>query len=331
MKRLPTLLRPLRKVMGLFQKLRPLLAHFEPTIERVLYTLSFAAVVLVVLNEFVPAHFLTLPWIDMPWQRFLLHVQEVTWSLYVLDFLLYGLASGQPWQYAKRHVVELVICLTWSPFTEAVLIHQLHNVLSLQNVFLIGIIAHVVRLARGAIRQFSHNPFIVLCCATGVLMIAGAATLTQVEPQTFRSFPDAAWYVYMTTFTIGTNINPQTPLGRVVTGIIVAMGMGLGSVFIGVMAETARQILFKGGDMQAKILAALTLNNRLVQECNDLLRQGLDSTKNGSIKEEVSGLNREVGDVKRMVQQLLEQQSFRSAVKAAPVSAPPPDEDHSPV
>jgi hypothetical protein len=287
----------MKRILALFQRLKPALASVEPAVERLLYSLSASAIVLVVLNEFVPRETLTIPLVGMSWRSLLAWVQTVTWSAYVLDFVLYGLASGHPIDYAfgnkekerTGHMVELIICITWSPFTEGVLIHQLQNVLSLQTVLLVGAVAHIVRLGRGAIRQFSDHPFIVLCCATGILMTSGAAILTQVEPQTFKSFPDGLWYVYMTTFTIGTNMNPTSTLGRLVTGVVVAIGMGLGSVFIGFMAETARMILFKGGDMNAKILAALTLNNQLVQELNERLKRAVESGKDGcSLRDEMS-------------------------------------------
>ena len=67
-------------------------------------------------------------------------------------------------------------------------------------------------------------------------VLAGAIALRGVEPQTVQGMNDSLWWSLVTLSTVGYgDISPVTPVGRVVAGVLILLGLGMFSYFTGLM------------------------------------------------------------------------------------------------
>jgi hypothetical protein len=271
------------------QHVRAALAKLEPLFGGLQFVLSCLAILLVTINELLPQRDVHIPWLNWDWGYAQNLAQMVTWVVFVGVFVVYALASGRAFKYARAHWVELVVCLTWIPFTEGVVLRQLHSLLSLQTLVLIGSVAHVIRVARWTQQRFNAHPIVVLCAAAAILVTAGSAVLMQVEPQTFSSFPDSAWYVLTMMFTVGAPIAPTTMAGRLVSAVIITLGVGHGAMFVGTVSRMISQRLFKSEDATEKLRQQVEKNNQLLEENNRLLREVLQATRRAAGDRPASG------------------------------------------
>jgi hypothetical protein len=203
-------------------------------------------------------------------------VQIVTWSAFILDVVLYGIVSRRPITYVREHWVELVICFTWMPFHTNVLLQQLTSVLSLQTLVLIGTVAHVIRIARWVTHRFSEHPFVVLSAVGAVIIVAGSVALMQVEPETFKTFSDTAYFVFMTIFTVGSNLAPHTLVGRIVVCVLTAGGIATGMVFLTTLSRFIGSRLFPGQNENELLLKQLARNGDLLEK---LVEQQTEATE----------------------------------------------------
>jgi hypothetical protein len=247
-------------------RLKMALERLEPMIEGLLFLVSATAVVLVVLNEFLPSRSTVVPLLNVQWGTMLKTMQIVTWSAFVLDVFLYGFVSARPIKYAREHKVELIICITWLPFGGEVLLQHLHSLLSLQTLVVIGICAHIWRVARWVSRRYRAHPLVVIASMSVVLISTSAVLLTLVEPETFTTVQSAAFYVYMAIFTVGSDMHAHTTAGRVVTVVVSTFGIGLGWLYLTIFARMMSKRYFDDADGTGQLLEQMSEQSRLTQQ-----------------------------------------------------------------
>jgi voltage-gated potassium channel len=265
--------------------IKRLLVRYEGLVETAQFLLSALAVILVVSNEFVGARGdTTLPFIDMSWTQAQVILRTFIWATFLAVYSTYTLASGRPFRYAREHVLELLVCLTWIPFYDGVLFRQLHTIFSLDMLLLIGSVVHGWRVARWTVKRFAAHPLVVLAASVLVLIASASPILVQVEPQTFPTLEDAAWFCVQTITTVGYgDLSPHTSAGKIVAVFLMVGGVGLGMVFLGTVSKmVAKKLLEHDPNMKEEAALRQTIldNNRLLtqllaeqQETNRLLRE----------------------------------------------------------
>src|SRR5437868_958578 len=118
------------------------LARIEGRVENLLALLSILSVALVVAGELVAPNVhvpaLSAHWADvLPWCR------AAIWLFFIVDFVAFALVSNKPVDYARRHVLEFIICLTWLPYHGDGFVKHLFdgtygNILTVEALQLIG-------------------------------------------------------------------------------------------------------------------------------------------------------------------------------------------------
>lgn len=271
-------------------RLKPTLDRFESAVDIFQILLSVLAVTLVVANEFV-VHTFTVPYLDMSWEQLQITVRGFTWTVFVFDFVLYGLASGRPFSYARRHWLELVVCFTWVPYYDASILKHVSGLLSLDVLTLIGSLVHTWLVTRWTIRRFRAHPHIVITAITVVLIVTGSAVLMRVEPETFKNWNDALWFSIQTVFTIGYgDIPPKTDIGRAIASLMIVCGVGVIATFIALMQKMiSSRLLPEQHDDNVKLIARVDQQNKLISELieenrrtNETNRQLLEELKSRS-------------------------------------------------
>jgi hypothetical protein len=115
--------------------------------------------------------------------------------------------------------------------------------------------------------------------------------LCNVEPLTFPTFWDGAWYSITTITTIGYgDIVPHTGLGRVISVVLILSGISLAGVLIGLVSEMVREWLLKSAHISMLDLSeGLAENKKLLTELlaerkeqNELLRRLLKNRSESS-------------------------------------------------
>lgn len=275
-----------RDTANLVHRGKNLLRRFEGLVDTFQVLLSMLAVTLVVANEFVLQNF-QVPYFNLSWEHLQVYVRGFTWAVFVFDFVLYGIASGRPLRYARRHLLELVICITWVPYYSPSLLGSVSSSLSLDVLTLSGSIAHFWMVCRWTVRRFAAHPHIVVASITAVMMVTTSAILTRVEPETFGNFRDAIWFCLQTVFTVGYGeITPKTDAGRAVAALLILGGVAIGWVYIALLTKWVSAHLLKDQndpvvqltkrvEDQGKAIEALREETRAANELNRQLLEEL--------------------------------------------------------
>jgi len=274
------------------QKLSSWLQRQQNRVDSALILLSILALGLVVASEFISpnAHVLSLGWPDLQ-----VCLRTVIWLVFVVNFIVYALISDHPVEYARKHMLELIICVAWIPhYSEGALKHlAISRILSIDMLQLIGSLAHGWRVVKWTSRRFSDHPVIVTGSAALLLVISAAALLNHFEPQTFHTFWDGAWYSLVTITTIGYgDLVPHTSVGRAIGAVLIVSGVALAGVFLGLISQAVHKRLVKKGkkiehallpfsntgetpdeELQQQILIELRTNNELIRQLLEEHRQ----------------------------------------------------------
>jgi hypothetical protein len=131
---------------------------------------------------------------------------------------------------------------------------------------LIGTMAHVVRSARWVSKRFQAHPFVVLFTIVVVIVTLAAAVLMKIEPETFSSFQESVFFVYMTALTLGGKFQANTLAGEIVVMLVATAGVGVVAIVIGSVREFLQRRIFGDNDLQVKLLQQMEENNRLAQQ-----------------------------------------------------------------
>jgi len=93
----------------------------------------------------------------------------------------------------------------------------------------------------------SKNELIVFGTTAVIMLFIAAAGIYQFEhkaqPDNFGSIPESLWWAIVTLTTVGYgDVYPVTPMGRVFTGFIMIIGLGVVAGFTGVIASALSRI-----------------------------------------------------------------------------------------
>lgn len=249
------------------RKLRAFLERVETGFEAVLFLLSTLAVLLVVSNELVASN-AVLPWLNIGWSEVQVALRFLIWLVFVGYVGSFTLTSRGPWQFLKKHWLELMVCLTWLPYYDGSLLPHL-SFFSLDTITLIGSMAHAWRVVRWTAQRFNAHPMIVVGATAFVMVTSASALLIQVEPQTFPDFWTAAWYCLVTVFTVGYgDIVPHSHAGKAVAVVLMMGGISLAGVYLGLVSRMVQERIFreKQKSVDDAVHCDLTENNRLLGE-----------------------------------------------------------------
>ncbi len=117
-----------------------------------------------------------------------------------------------------------------------------------------------------------------------LLMIASTAMYHAerlVQPELFGSIPDAMWWAIATLTTVGYgDVIPATPLGRMIGGVVMVIGIGMFAIPIGIIAsgfssEIHRREFVVSWGMVARVPLFAQLDPQNVSRITSLLRSRL--------------------------------------------------------
>ena len=229
----------------------------EPTVDFLLGCMSITALALVVWSQFVTGDW-QVPFLSVTWSNFQIGIRAVIWLSFVGSTVTYAILSGHPFRYAWTHLAELIVCVCWVPQSELgrledyVALLSLTKVVPLDLLQMCGTLAHALKVIRYTAQRFGSHPVVVTGVATAILVTSCSSLLVYVEPKTFPTFEDAAWYAITTVTKTGlTDVAPHTMHGRWVGMFLMLCGWSIFAVFFGLVSEFVRGAILKSD--QAKV------------------------------------------------------------------------------
>lgn len=144
--------------------------------------------------------------------------------------------------FVKTHVREIFIFCASLPVGHLELTAIRYY--SFDVLHLLGLIAAASRVIGWSKSKFATTPLVVIVVAGILHTLLSSALLRKLEPSTFKTLPDAIWYVIVTISTIGYgDLVPQSVPGRAVAVFVMLIGVTIAGIFIGFVAESVHQHL----------------------------------------------------------------------------------------
>jgi voltage-gated potassium channel len=200
----------------------------RPTLgKRAAWFLNFAVVAGTIAT--IPVIILLDQGFDAPWLR---AADWAIWAIFLLEYAIEVVCAPSRSHYALRNWLSpLVIILSFPP---------LPNLLAGARLARLARLARFTRLAGVTLRGLAELRFVLarrgllfVGATTLVLVLAGAAALEVVEPNTVKGgYFDGVWWAIVTASTVGYgDIAPSTLWGRVIAVTLMLGGIGLISTF----------------------------------------------------------------------------------------------------
>ncbi len=269
--------------MTLTRSMQDFLLRHKGKADNLLFLLSCLALALFASNEIVAVKADALVLNASQWATVQILSRFTIWIFFVIHFAAYGMLSGNPWQYARSHLVELLVCIAWFPHHDVSILRDLTNILSIGTVQLLGTLANGLLVVRHIVRTMRTHPVIVTSSVFLLVIFTASEMLMQVEPQTFPSLFDALWYSVVTTTTVGYgDLVPQTFAGRCIGMGLMLSGISLAAACIGIVSQSVQNRIGQVQNKEAQLLAEKLSEE---QEKNKRLINALE--KDNQLKEQL--------------------------------------------
>jgi voltage-gated potassium channel len=148
------------------------------------------------------------------------------WIVFASEFAATTFTADRRWAWVRGHIFELVIVVATLPFYPA----------SLQSARLLRLarVLRLLRLARLGNRVFTEDGVRYAALAAALTILGGGAAYASVE---HLNTWDGVWWAINTMTTLGGGQKPTSDMGRVITIVVLAVGIGFVAFFTGAIAE----------------------------------------------------------------------------------------------
>ena len=158
-------------------------------------------------------------------------VQTADWTIWAIFFLEYAVmlaTSSERARYIRQNPLNLAVVVLSYPHLPIVfgLVRLARFVRFLRLLRLMGV---TVRAIEGLRAIIWHRGVMRVAAISSLIIVAGGAGLTLLEPQTVRGgFGDGIWWAIVTASTVGYgDIAPSTIWGRLIAILLMLSGVGL--------------------------------------------------------------------------------------------------------
>jgi voltage-gated potassium channel len=203
-------------------------------------------------------------------------------GVFVAEFAIRLYSAPSRWHYLKYHWIDLLAVLPSVRFLRLLGLARLAILLRLVRIARLGLIARSLIDANRAATRFTwlskqNGLPTILLIAVGLLWIGTAAAYEfehGTNPQ-FATFGDSFWWAFSTMATLGYGTGPLSVPGRVVAGVLMALGIAMFGL---VTATVTTLIIQRTGDVREytteDLMAALKdLQGRMSRLENEIIKR----------------------------------------------------------
>jgi voltage-gated potassium channel len=154
----------------------------------------------------------------------------LVWIIFLTEYVVMANVSADFRRYSQRNWFHIVVIVVSFPLLPGVLalsrLSRLTRLLRLTRILTIS-----ARAVRGLRLAIGREGVPVLFAGAILLVLASAASLTVIEPNTLQTgFGDALWWAIVTATTVGYgDIAPSSTAGRAIGVVLMLLGIGLTS------------------------------------------------------------------------------------------------------
>ena len=166
-------------------------------------------------------------------------VEVVTMALFTIEYVLRVATAGN----RRAYIFSFWGIVDFLAIFPYYFLNDSQWVRALRFLRIFRLLRHNRAVARFAQAFRESKSELVVCGTTALIMLfVAAAGIYQFEheaqPEAFGSIPESLWWAIVTLTTVGYgDVYPVTPMGRVFTGFVMIVGLGVVAGFTGVIAS----------------------------------------------------------------------------------------------
>jgi voltage-gated potassium channel len=188
-----------------------------------------------------------------PWPAAATVVNWLIWFAFAIEAVVMLIVVKSRWRWLREHPLEVFIVLATAPFLPTGLAGA--RALRLLRV------TRLLRLASVAKRTFSLAGLRYVALLAALTVLGGGAAFSAVEPHDHSTW-DGVWWAITTMTTVGYGGPPETTLGRVITIVVLCVGISFVAVLTGAIAERflasdIEEVSEEARDLEANDMALL--------------------------------------------------------------------------
>ena len=151
-------------------------------------------------------------------------------GIFAIDYFTRLFLADDKWKFVKGNIIDLISIIPFNSAFQSIRILRVSKLLRFTRIFRSG--ALILKSRKYMDKFLKTNNFNYIIRITLVTLFIGAIGIHFVEG---ISLGNALWWSFVTISTVGYgDISPQTPIGRIIAGIIMLVGIG----FLGMLTGT---------------------------------------------------------------------------------------------
>ena len=209
-----------------------------------------------------------------PWRGRIEILSWILWGLFFLEFVAKFALAPVKRRYLRRHWLDvLVVLLPFLKFLRLARVLRATRALPVIRLLIFG-----GRGSESALTLLKRRRLGQLAIVSAMVVLIGAAAGFLLEANVpgsqIKSFGDALWWAAALVTTVGSDLNPATTGGRIVSFLLMLYAIGVFSYFIGSIASILVEFDRKQEQSTDQPRTGVTLNEQELETLRSILEKG---------------------------------------------------------
>ena len=209
-----------------------------------------------------------------PWRGRIEILSWILWGLFFLEFVAKFALAPVKRRYLRRHWLDvLVVLLPFLKFLRLARVLRATRALPVLRLLIFG-----GRGSESTLTLLKRRRLGQLAIVSAMVVLIGAAAGFLLEADVpgsqIKSFGDALWWAAALVTTVGSDLNPATTGGRIVSFLLMLYAIGVFSYFIGSIASILVEFDRKQEQSTDQPRTGVTLDEQELETLRSILEKG---------------------------------------------------------